>query len=381
MVVNLANSMAEDGFDVHLVLVKGGGALLDDVAPAVRVINLNKNRVWLAVGALVSYLDRERPAICFSVEDPVNLLAVAASGFSKHKVRLVLGVQSNITMYANTGEVWYGKLIPHLIRRAYRRADVIVAVSHGVRDDLDSIAPGIAARTKVIYNPIVDDGLLEQQKEQVEHDWLGDPECRVILAVGRLTLQKDFSVLLRAFFRVRMKEDVRLVIVGDGNQRANLEAEIAELDLRGSVDLVGFQMNPVSFMMQADLFVLSSAYEGFGNVLVEALACGCPIVSTDCPSGPREILADGQWGRLVPVGDEVALAEAIVQALNEEHDSEYLRMRAMDFTVERAVEQYLDVFFPSGTPSARGSGLSNSPIVADTRAQYSARPGAKPSVS
>jgi glycosyltransferase involved in cell wall biosynthesis len=164
----------------------------------------------------------------------------------------------------------------------------------------------------------------------------------VILAVGRLTLQKDFPTLIRAFARLRARRSARLVILGEGELRDELEALVAELGLTADVALPGFVDNPFSWMRGSALFVLSSAWEGFGNVLVEAMACGTPVVSTDCPSGPAEILENGKWGRLAAVGDAEALARAIAEALDDPNPPD-VRARAAFFSVERSVDAYLAI--------------------------------------
>jgi glycosyltransferase involved in cell wall biosynthesis len=173
----------------------------------------------------------------------------------------------------------------------------------------------------------------------------GEPP--VILGVGRLTVQKDFPTLIRAFARVRQKRNARLLILGEGELRSELNALVAELGLQADVALPGFVENPFVFMRHASLFVLSSAWEGFGNVLVEAMACGMPVVSTDCPSGPAEILQNGKWGRLVPVGDVQALSEALLATLEESTHPD-VAARAAECSVDRAVEGYLRVRLPSG---------------------------------
>ena len=227
--------------------------------------------------------------------------------------------------------------------RLYPRADEIVAVSAGVADDLARVARIPRSRITVIHNPIVTDELLADARAPVDHPWFADGGPPVVLAAGRLTEQKDYPTLLRAFRHARRARELRLVILGEGEERPRLEALARELDVSGDVDFAGFVANPYAFMARASLFVLSSAWEGFGNVVVEAMACGTPVVSTDCPSGPGEILEGGRYGRLVAVGDDEELAAAMLATLEDPPRPELLRERAAAFRADEAALRYLRV--------------------------------------
>lgn len=231
-------------------------------------------------------------------------------------------------------------MIPLLMKRMYPSADGIVAVSAGVADDLAQIINIPRCRVSVVYNPIFSNNIPELSKAQVDHAWLSRGQPPVIMAVGRFTQAKDFSNLIRAFSVLRKKTVARLIILGEGDLRESLEAVVSDLDLSNDVAFPGFVQNPYAWMSKAALFVLSSAWEGFGNVLVEAMACGTPVVSTDCPSGPAEILENGKWGDLVPVGDINALAEAMAAALDSREHPD-VAARAADFSVDQAVHGYL----------------------------------------
>ncbi|NLO89188.1 MAG: glycosyltransferase, partial [Clostridia bacterium] len=187
----------------------------------------------------------------------------------------------------------------------------VVAVSQGVADDLVKTTGLMRELIKVIYNPIVTPELLEKAKESIGHPWFKPGQPPVILSAGRLTAAKDFPTLIHAFARVRAERLARLMILGEGEERPNLESLVRELGLESDVSMPEFVENPYAYMARAAVFVLSSAWEGFGNVLVEAMAVGTPVVSTDCPSGPAEILEGGKWGKLVPVGDVEKLAKAL----------------------------------------------------------------------
>jgi glycosyltransferase involved in cell wall biosynthesis len=194
----------------------------------------------------------------------------------------------------------------------YPWADAIVAVSKGVADDLARVARLPRDRIKVIYNPVVTEALFRKAEEPLEHPWFLSGCPPVILGVGRLTAAKDFPTLIRAFARVRESQLARLLILGEGEKRDSLEKLVRELRLERDVSMPGFMDNPYAYMRKSSIFVLSSCWEGLPNVLIEAMACGCQVISTNCPSGPEEILRGGHYGKLVPVGDAEALAKAIL---------------------------------------------------------------------
>src|SRR4051794_39910981 len=238
------------------------------------------------------------------------------------------------------------------MRRAYGQADAVVAVSDGVADALARVTGLPRGRIRTVHNPVVGPELEALSREPVAHPWLAPGEPPVVLSAARLTEQKDLPTLLRAFARLRAGRTARLLILGDLPTPERTAARIGELrglaerlGVGADVDLPGYVANPYAYMARARLFVLSSAWEGFGNVLVEAMACGCPVVSTDCPSGPAEILDGGRYGPLVPVGDDAALAAAMGRVLAASPDPATLRARAAEFTVERATDDYLNGLF------------------------------------
>jgi glycosyltransferase involved in cell wall biosynthesis len=233
-----------------------------------------------------------------------------------------------------------------MMRRLYPKADRIVAVSQGVADDLISLLNLPHEKVTVIYNPIVTPELFEQAKQPVSCSWFEQNRLPVILAVGRLTKAKDYPTLFRAFSLVRQVRPAKLLVLGEGEERSNLERLAIELGIQNDVSMSGFVDNPFAFMAKASVFVLSSAWEGLPTVLIEALSCGCPVVATDCRSGPREILDNGRYGRLVPVGDHEALAKAILETLDNPDfpaDRQTRLQRAMEFSVDAAVDKYLKV--------------------------------------
>ena len=215
-----------------------------------------------------------------------------------------------------------------------------VGVSRGVSESVAETTGIPAKSTTTIYNPVVTPDVRMKAEEQANHPWLSDGGPPVILAVGRLSRQKDYPTLIKAFALLAKRRPCRLVILGQGEQRAEIEELATKLDVADRVSLPGWVENPFAFMSRASLFVLSSIYEGLPTVLIEAMACGCPCVSTDCPAGPSEILEDGRLGPLVPVGDDAALAEAMERVLAQPPDAHALRKRTRDFSGETSVAAY-----------------------------------------
>ena len=295
--------------------------------------------------SLVRYLRKEKPAalIC---PDFINFGSIAKQ-LARVPTQVIIGSHNNLSNYFQYQSVTYRKsLTAFLLRRFlwfYSWADYIVSVSQGLADDLAKIAGRPLKNIRVIYNPVVTPELLEKAKEPLDHPWFAPGEPPVILGVGRLHRQKDFPTLIRAFALVRQHKPARLMILGEGSERYKLEALIDELGLTNEIALPGFISNPYAFMSKASVFVLSSLYEGLPTVLIEAIAVGKAVISTDCPSGPAEILDSGKYGCLVPVSDIKALAEAILTTLDNPTDSEALRQRAQQFSYETAVNKYLEL--------------------------------------
>lgn len=283
------------------------------------------------------YLRRERPAAMLSALNHANVIACLAYRLARVPTRLVISEHNTLSM--SNAQNARGRLVPWLMRWVYPWADSVVAVSQGVADDLVRTLGIDATRVKVIYNPVVDETLFDKAKQPLEHPWFKQGEPPVVLAVGRLTEQKDFETLIRAFAVVRAKRVVRLLILGEGELRFQLETLVNQLGLKDDVALPGFVANPFGYMARASVFVLSSRWEGLPTVLLEAMACGAQVVSTDCPSGPREILEDGKWGLLVPVENVSTLAQAITLKLDE-FEGPDVKRRAMDFGADQAVQKY-----------------------------------------
>jgi glycosyltransferase involved in cell wall biosynthesis len=336
--VTLANAFAKKGLKVDLLLAQVEGPYCKDILPEVRVVNLKSSRVLKSIHKLARYLATEKPGCLLSALNHANIAAIVASSVSGGSCKVIVAEQNSIFgSRSSSAREW---LVMKLIGRVYRFADAVVAVSHGVAEDL--IRTGVPEKLiHTIYNPVVSNQLLEDSKKPCGHPWLEGDSRPTILAVGRLEPQKDYVTLIRAFSLVQPKHKARLLILGEGSLRSELQTLVDALGLSEEVQLAGFVDNPHAYMSRAALFVMSSRWEGLPTVLIEALACGAAVVSTDCPSGPAEILEGGKWGSLVPVGNAHALADAISTALRHGRLKAGCHSeRAMSFSSARAVTEY-----------------------------------------
>ncbi|HZP29480.1 MAG TPA: glycosyltransferase [Acidimicrobiia bacterium] len=312
---NLAGGLRGHDAEVELVVGDASGparALFPDAMP---VADLHVSRSLRAVPGLVRHLRRSRPDALISAKDHTNVVAVAAAALSRTHVPVIVTVHAPLSEAWRAPERRTGRAVPALALRAYRRAAAVVAVSEGIAAELRRQPRLRNARVEVVPNPVVDEQLLGARGQVPDHPWFRERTLPVVVAVGRLEAQKDFSTLLHAIARLRARRPVRTVVVGDGSERGTLEALARDLGLDADVAFTGARDDATSFLAASDVVVLSSRYEGMPTVLVEALALGCRVVATDCPTGPRELLADGAYGRLVPVGDAAALADAVDGAL------------------------------------------------------------------
>lgn len=315
---------------------------MSEIPQNVRLVNLDSNRVLTSVPRLARYLRREKPDGIVSALDHANIAALLARRLARSKARAVVIEQNTLSLAAANGSSLIDRLMPWLANRFYPWSDAVVGVSAGVIDDLVDLLPAVPAdRFHIIYNPIVTPDLRAKALAPVDHPWFenGDP---VLVAVGRLREQKDFPTLVKAFARVRSQRKAKLMILGDGSERIRLERLVADMSLSDDVALPGYTENPYAYLARAAAFVLSSRWEGLPTVVVEALSCGAQVVATDCPSGPREILADGRYGQLVPVGDPAAMATALMRVL----DGETIRPPDESwrpYQLEAVVDEYLKV--------------------------------------
>lgn len=340
VMIDLARAIVAHGYKVEFVLMRIKGEFLHETQAEFSIVDLGTQRVRGVAFALSKYLSKRKPCALIANMWPLTSTAVLGRILSGHKCKLMLVEHSILSHeYASWGRL-HNRIMSLVIAVTYRICDVVVAVSEGSAKDVAYLAALAQDRVKVVYNPIPQHAIPDIHKiELVEKFWNCERGQR-ILTVGSLKLEKNHFLLLRAFALLSNK-DARLIFLGKGKNELKLRDLAKELDIINRVIFAGFHTDPSPFYATADLFVLSSDYEGFGNVIVEALSFGLPVVSTDCPSGPKEILDNGYFGRLVPVGNSCHLAQAMATALNETVDTERLKRRASDFTPEIAARKYL----------------------------------------
>lgn len=347
MRTHLADAFLKRGYSTSIVVARCDGHWgrhLPDIPSEAPLVDLKANGFKAWFSSFADYLAREKPKVVIAAMETAGVIALWARRRTGVDTRIV--VSSHIEVSRHVKRDWhYAKRVAlsYLIRRFYRQADGIVAVSNAVADDLASFAHQPRERITVINNPVVTDSLKWAAREAVDHPWLEDPSIPVILGVGRLTEQKDFGMLLRAFARVRERQPARLMILGEGEEKKALAALIANLGLEDHVHMPGFVANPFTYMAKSAVLALSSRWEGLPGVVIQALACGCPVVSTDCAGGVTEILKGDTYGKMVPVGDHQAMAAAILETLEHPPETRLLLERAADFHVDKITERYLDL--------------------------------------
>lgn len=346
------------GVDVEMILVSQVGALADKVPENVKVTILQKDwekfpvigrlmplRLVIAAFQLRRYLRASGTKILWSSASKVNLCSILANGLRGRSSKLVLTITTDI--YHRYPGARDRRVTPFLIRKFYAAADMILTVSDGLTGDILDLSEKHSGRVKTIYPPLDLARIRQDMAEAVDHPWFGDASVPVVLAVGRISVQKDFATMLRAIAEANKTRPVRLAIIGPGcpGDVAALKALARELGIDDQVDFLGLQRNPYKYMARSGCFLLTSLWEGFGIVIAEALICGCPVVSTDCRHGPDEILDGGKYGELVPIGDPVAISQAVLRSLSSDSDSHRLsrQSRAKLFDYDVSAARYREV--------------------------------------
>jgi glycosyltransferase involved in cell wall biosynthesis len=350
--LRVAGWLAGKGLPAEIIVSRVEGKLPFQPPKGVQVVNLNVPALKVsgkvvgtsvaisAIFGLAKYLRQNPNQIVIAPGWADGGLTLWAKMLAKSGAKVAIWEQIHVSAMKSQGGNLYRQLAPRIIKLSYRHADIVACCSSAVADDIAELSGLPRERVHVIYNP-TDPEIEAKAQEPVDHPWFKNSKIPVILCVARLDPQKDLPTLIHAFSIVRRERPARLAILGEGSERAKLEALVKELGLDGDVWMPGFVDNPFKFMKRATVFALSSKFEGFGMVIAEALAVGTPVVSTDCPSGPAEILGGGKWGKLVPVGDHEKLAEAILETIENPLDRDALKLRRKDFSVEQVGEKWL----------------------------------------
>jgi glycosyltransferase involved in cell wall biosynthesis len=342
VMVNLARGLSERGYHVELVVGNLEGGFKKEVESSLPVVNLRVPNppvvgAFGALPALYRYLEEENPRIVVSAMNHINVVVLLAMKLSSATSDVIITEHNDPVVLSEHS--MKNRVVYRLASIEYPWADDIVAVSEGVAANLSGVVGISEADIDVIYNPVVTDELLEKAGEAPDHEWFED-EIPVVLTVGRLSKQKNQELLLESFARLREETDARLILVGQGERERRLTRLTTRLGIDDSVEIINWVDNPYAYMAHADVFVLTSLWEGLPTVLIEALACRCPVVSADCPSGPREILRDGQYGELVGSYSPDDFCSAILRALEHPPSGDRMVERARDFTTEECLQQY-----------------------------------------
>jgi len=345
MVINMANEFAARGHAVTLLVIENAGPYAEKISSAVRTVSFNCTRTRDGLRPLIDYLRNERPDILYAAMSYVNIIAVLGKILSGASKTAVIISERNFFSLNARQDGSAPSLIQKLaVGMLYPLADKIIGISRGVAEDLRGYLYCGREKLSYIHNPVVTQDTQNQLSQECDDPWFASCVRPAIVTSGRLVAQKDQKTLLRAFAKLRKMRPASLLILGEGPLRDDLVLTAQELGIEADVYFKGFVPNPLAYMKKADVFALSSAWEGFGNVVVEALLCGLPVVSTDCPAGPAEILDNGRYGFLVPVGDDDRLAQAMNKAISASPDPQTQKKRAMDFSVQTICDQYDRLF-------------------------------------
>lgn len=348
VMLTLAEAFADKGYSIDLATIHQSwpNDLKHLIPKNTNLIHLTASRPTTAIWPLVKHLKKSKPDVLISAGAAANYLAMLAKilAFSSTKTILTEHSQPSVDIFKSKKLI--DKVIPFFMRRLYPRADFIVAVSHSVARDLSTFIRYPLEKIYVIYNPIVNSKLTELSFAKLDHPWFKEKQYPIVLFVGRFSDVKNIPLLVNAFSLVRKSYECKLVLVGDGPERENLQSLVRDLALSKDTLLINYCPNPYPYMRHSNVLVLTSKWEGLGNVLIEAMACGTPVIATDNLESAREILDNGKFGVLTPNNNVKILADNIVKAIQYEAAPKNIKERANIFSVDTSVDQYLRLFDP-----------------------------------
>jgi glycosyltransferase involved in cell wall biosynthesis len=340
--INLSNFFILNGFSVHFVLMQKNGEFNNAISENIQIFCINRIRFRNSIFPLASYFKKNKPHFILVNMWPLTSIAALAWLLSGRKGKLFLVEHSNLSNAIINSKFVKEFYLKFFIKVTYPLADKVIGVSKGVIEDVILLGQLNRDKTMFIYNPITDKNAV-RSNNKIPSFW-EDSKFR-ILSVGRFVPEKNHKLLIKSFeILCKSVSDVKLIILGNGPLFNETKEFVLKLGLEKSIHMPGFILDTKTYFHHADLFVLSSKFEGFGNVIVEALSYGIPVISTNCPDGPSEILEGGKYGTLVSIEDEEGLAEAMKINLFEEVNKEFLKNRSLDFSIDKMAQKYLELF-------------------------------------
>ena len=344
MFVNLASEISTRGIKVFFIVGDKSKPYLCELPECVCLIELATDSFASRVNEISNHLNETMPEAILTARELGLPIALKAKKKSNSPTKIYFRAVTNITASLSRRHLLkrirgYFKL--RQLKNWYKQVDGIVAVSHGIAEDVHQISGIPLSQIHVAHNPVVSNKMLSRAEQPLNHDWFAEHQPPVILGVGRFTKQKNFELLIKAFAQVRKQRNVRLIILGNGARKEKFLSMADELGIASDIQLPGFDPNPYAYLRHAALFVLSSNWEGSPNVLTEALAIGCPVVATDCPSGPKETLQNGKYGKLVAMDDVAAMTQSIIATLDKPLDRSSLQQAAAPFHIAASADEYL----------------------------------------
>jgi glycosyltransferase involved in cell wall biosynthesis len=341
LTINMANYMANEGYDINFFLTNLEGDYVNQIPKNIKVFE-GKGGALKSIFAFIKYLLKRKPDAIISSRDYLNFICIICVKIFSPKTTIISSIHVDYSGMPTRKKNFFESLLILLYAHAYKRSDHIVAVSKGVANDFTRRFNISGEKLKIIYNATYDSELYVVNKPILFNNFF-DENKKIIISVGRLTHQKNFDMLIKAFSLVRKKVDCKLLILGEGELRNDLEGLVNRLNLENCVLMPGFVHNPIDYIKKSNVFVMSSLYEGFGNVIVEAMGTGISIVSTNCPSGPSEILENGLYGKLVQIDDIQGMCNSIIESLDNPFDKHSIISRAKVFSIKNISDQYLNL--------------------------------------